>query len=123
MTNRWQTGCALLLAALSCMASGLATASTSGVVISQVYGGGGNAGAPYLNDFVELYNAGTAPVSIAGWSVQYSSATGTSWGSQKVNLSGSISPGQYLPVQLGSGGAVGAALPTADFSGTFNMSA
>ncbi|MBC7956144.1 MAG: ExeM/NucH family extracellular endonuclease, partial [Cytophagales bacterium] len=36
---------------------------------------------------------------------------------------GSISPGQYLLVQLGSGGAVGAALPTADFSGTFNMSA
>ncbi len=123
MTNRWQTGCAALLAALGCMVSGSAAASASGVVISQVYGGGGNATAPYLNDFVELYNAGAAPVSIAGWSVQYTSATGTSWGSQKVNLTGSISPGQYLLVQLGSGGAVGAALPTADFSGTFNMSA
>ncbi|MBC7995231.1 MAG: ExeM/NucH family extracellular endonuclease [Rhizobacter sp.] len=123
MTNRWQTGCAALLAALSCMVSGPAAASTSGVVISQVYGGGGNATAPYLNDFVELYNAGAAPVSIAGWSVQYTSAAGTSWGSQKVNLSGSISPGQYLLVQLGSGGGTGVALPTADFSGTFNMSA
>jgi len=123
MMSRWQTVCAALLAALGCMASGSVAASTSGVVISQVYGGGGNASAPYLNDFVELYNASAAPVSIAGWSVQYSSAAGTSWGSQKVNLSGSISPGQYLLVQLGSGGAVGVALPTPDFSGSFNMSA
>ena len=32
------------------------------VVISEVYGGGGNTGAPYNNDFIELYNNGTAPV-------------------------------------------------------------
>src|SRR5262249_26279082 len=30
--------------------------STSSVVVSQVYGGGGNTGAPYTNDFVELFN-------------------------------------------------------------------
>jgi hypothetical protein len=44
------------------------------VVISQVYGGGGNSGAPYQNDFIELFNAGSTPQSLQGWSVQYASA-------------------------------------------------
>src|SRR5438093_1479830 len=52
-------------------------AVSSGIVISQVYGGGGNASAPYLNDYVELFNRGTTTVSLTGWSVQYASATGT----------------------------------------------
>ena len=46
------------------------------VVISQVYGGGGNSGAQYTNDFVELFNRGTTTVSLADWSIQYTSATG-----------------------------------------------
>src|SRR5215468_6461519 len=54
-----------------------AQAVSPDIVISQVYGGGGNTGAPYTNDFVELYNRGTGPASVAGWSVQYASATGT----------------------------------------------
>ena len=111
------------LAAVGMAVGASALASTSGVVISQVYGGGGNAGAPYTNDFVELYNASAAPVSINNWSIQYTSATGTSWGSQKVNLTGSIGAGQYVLVQLGSGGANGVALPAANFTGGFNMSA
>ena len=41
------------------------------VVISQVYGGGGNSGAPYTNDFVELFNRGSALTDLGGWSVQY----------------------------------------------------
>ena len=40
------------------------------VKISQVYGGGGNSGATYTNDFVELFNSGTTPVDVANWSVQ-----------------------------------------------------
>ena len=51
---------------------------TSDVVISQVYGGGGNAGAPYSNDYVELFNRSDSPVSLAGWSVQYTSAAAAS---------------------------------------------
>ena len=49
---------------------------SSPVVISEVYGGGGNTGAPFTNDFIELYNKGDdghRPVD--GWSVQYASAT------------------------------------------------
>ena len=44
------------------------------LVISQVYGGGGNSGATLKNDFIELFNPGGASVSLAGWSVQYASA-------------------------------------------------
>ncbi|MCY3004290.1 MAG: lamin tail domain-containing protein, partial [Planctomycetota bacterium] len=47
------------------------------VVISQVYGAGGNSGATYNRDFVELYNTTSAPVSLSGWSVQYASTTGS----------------------------------------------
>jgi predicted extracellular nuclease len=108
------------------LAAALGSASASGVVISQVYGGGGNSGAPYTNDFVELFNAGTGPVSIAGWSIQYASATGTGAlganAGQLVALAGSIAPGTYHLVQLG-GGVTGVALPTPDVTGTINMSA
>ena len=38
------------------------------IVISQVYGGGGNTGATYKNDFIELFNAGGESVNITGWS-------------------------------------------------------
>ncbi|MFC7639870.1 ExeM/NucH family extracellular endonuclease [Streptosporangium lutulentum] len=51
-----------------------ALAEPGTVVISQVYGGGGNSGAPLANDFVELFNRGAAPVALDGWSVQYGSA-------------------------------------------------
>ncbi len=67
---------AFAAAALSCFAP-LASAASSSVVISQVYGAGGNSGAAYQNDYVELFNLSGAPVSVTGWSVQYASATGT----------------------------------------------
>lgn len=57
-------------------------ALSSGVVISQVYGGAGcgTAGcSTYKNDYIELFNRGASPVSLNGWSVQYASATGSSW--------------------------------------------
>jgi hypothetical protein len=99
-----------------------AASGMTGVVISQVYGGGGNSGAPYKNDFVELHNRGTSPVSLASWTVQYGSASGTgAWSS--VTLSGTIPAGGFFLVQL-AGGTTGAALPTADVAtSSFNMSA
>lgn len=93
------------------------------VVISQVYGGGGNAGATYLNDFVELYNAGTSAFDLSGWSIQYASFDGSGWGSNKQPLGGVISPGEYYLVKLASGGATGASLPAANVDGEINMSA
>ena len=48
-----------------------ANAVSAGVVVAEVYGGGGNSGATLTNDFVELGNAGAAAVDLTGWSVQY----------------------------------------------------
>jgi predicted extracellular nuclease len=94
---------------------------SSTIVISQVYGGGGNAGATLKQDFIELFNRGTAPVNVTGWSVQYASSAGTSW--QKTTLSGTIQPGRYYLVgeALGAGGSVD--LPTPDATGSIAMSA
>ncbi|MBP1703163.1 MAG: uncharacterized protein H6Q38_2270, partial [Chloroflexi bacterium] len=101
-----------------------ALALSSDIVISQVYGGGGNSGAPYRNDFIELFNRGTTTMSLSGMSVQYASATGTGYfgGNPVTLLSGSLAPGQYYLVQQ-SGGTTGAVLPTPDATGTVNMSA
>lgn len=96
------------------------------VVISQIYGAGGNSGAVLRNDYVELFNAGTEAQSLAGWSVQYASSTGPTAGNTFLvtTLSGSIGPKQYYLVQLASGGANGNVLPvTPDASGTTNISA
>ena len=91
------------------------------VVISQVYGGGGNVGALFRNDFVELFNRGTDVVNLNGWTVQYSSSAGASW--NDAALSGNLSPGRHYLVQLASGGANGTLLPAADATGTMNLSA
>ena len=95
------------------------------VVISQVYGGGGNASATYNQDFVELYNPGTNPVDISGWSIQYASATGPStpgnWAVAAIPASTTIAPGKYYLVALATG-ATGIALPTPDVTGTLNLS-
>ena len=93
------------------------------VVVSQVYGGGGNTGAPYNRDFVELFNRGTSSVSLNGLSVQYASATGTgnfSLGATLPNVS--LAPGQYFLIGMSTVGANGVALPTVDASGTSAMS-
>ena len=97
--------------------------ASSDVVISQIYGGGGNSGALYANDFVELYNKGTATADLTGWSLQYASSAGSGWDSNKQPLGGSIGAGEYYLIALASGGANGASLPPANISGQINMAA
>ena len=80
-----------------------ATRPPSDVVISQIYGGGGNSGATYHNDYVELYNRGAGPVDLTGWSLQYASSTGSGWDSNKQPLGGAIGAGEYLPDCAGVG--------------------
>ena len=100
MKARWLTSLVITVAALLCT-----RALPAAVVISQVYGGGGNTNATYSHDFVELFNNGTMAASLTGWSVQYASAAGSSWSA--TNLSGVLQPGQHFLVQEASGGAVG----------------
>lgn len=68
--------CLALLGTAVVAAPAQAVDTSSSVVISEVYGGGGNSGAPYNKDFIELYNSSDASVSVDGWSVQYGSAGG-----------------------------------------------
>jgi predicted extracellular nuclease len=91
------------------------------VVINEVYGGGGNSGSIYKNDFIELYNPTGLAVDLNGWSVQYASATGSSW--QVTSLSGSIAAGAYYLIQESAGAGVAASLPTPDATGSITMSA
>jgi endonuclease G len=100
----------------------LAAPSSNHIMISQVYGGGGNTGATFSNDFVELYNPTSASVTITGWSLQYSSAAGATW-TNKQPLGGFIGPGEYYLVSLGSGNLGGAPLPVApNIAGDINLS-
>ncbi|WDJ85505.1 lamin tail domain-containing protein [Xanthomonas campestris] len=107
-------------AALFVCALAFAGHASAEVVISQVYGGGGNSGATLRSDFIELHNTGTTTVSLDGWSVQYASAAGSSW--QTTPLAGAVPAGGYYLIKQadGSGGSV--ALPTPDATGTLAMS-
>jgi len=98
-----------------------AHATSADVVVSQVYGGGGNTGAQYANDFVELYNRGAAAVDVTGWTVQYASAGGSTW--SRTTLSGNVAAGRYYLVGEGAGAGSGAPLPTPDATGAIAMSA
>jgi uncharacterized repeat protein (TIGR02543 family) len=94
-------------------------AATGAVVISQIYGGGGNSGAQYHNDFIELFNRGGVAIDLTGWSVQYASASGATWAT--TTLSGSIAAGGYYLIQQAAGTGGGAALPAPDATGAIPM--
>jgi hypothetical protein len=113
-----------LLALLSALALPFAAASASGsgsgsLVLAEVFAAGGNSGAPYTNDYVELFNRGAGSVAVDGWTLQYASASGTTW--QATALSGTIPAGGRYLVQLASGGTNGTALPAPDATGTSNL--
>src|SRR3954463_12877820 len=115
-----------LLSLLSALALPLAATSARGsgsgsLVVGELYAAGGNSGAVYANDYVELFNRGASPVAVDGWTLQYASASSTSW--QSTALAGTIPAGGRYLVQLASGGANGAALPTADATGSSNLAA
>lgn len=109
----------VLLFAGALLVAPAARSASSDMVVSQVYAGGGNSGASYTNDFVELFNRGATAIDLSSWSIQYASASGTAW--QATALSGSVQPGRYYLVQLASAAAVGAPLPAPDAIGTSNL--
>jgi hypothetical protein len=96
------------------------------VVISQIYGGAGcgTAGcSTWQNDYIELHNVSGVAVDLTGYSVQYSSATGSSW-TNRTNLpSVTLQPGQYYLIAEASGANGVSAIPTPDATGTIAMSA
>ncbi|WP_063819079.1 lamin tail domain-containing protein [Herbidospora cretacea] len=113
-------GLSLAVVATLMTAPAPANALSSDVVISGVYGGGGNSGAIIKNDYIELANLTGSPINVSGWSVQYASAAGAVF--QMTNLSGTIpANGRYLVQQAaGAGGTL--SLPTPDATGSIPMS-
>ena len=95
-----------LLATLLAGIVASASAAPGDVVISQLYGHSNNSGGLWSHDFVELFNRSDAPVSLAGMSLQYQSAAGTSWGAVTPLPEVTLAPGQYflLVGRSGNGG-------------------
>lgn len=93
-------------------------ASSPNLVISQIYGGGTSA--TYKNDYIELFNRGTMPVTITNWSVQYAAATGTVW-SVTVIASATIPAGGYFLIKEAANSSGTSDLPTPDVTGTINL--
>lgn len=123
--KRWiSTFMAFLLLVSTFLPSGLigkaSAEQASHVVISQVYGGGGNTGAPFNKDFIELYNPTGQEVSLDGWKVEYASAGGTTW--TGTPLSGKIPAFGFYLISQG-GGAAGVDLPTPNATGSTAMAA
>jgi hypothetical protein len=111
---------ALLLAAAAFFALvAPASAVSPNLVVSQVYGGGGNTGATHTHDFIEIFNRGPAGAPLNGMSLQYTSAAGTgNFGANAGQLTElpdvTLAPGQYFLVQEGAGAGNGVALPAPD---------
>ncbi len=101
------------------LAVGACQPANSSVVISQIYGGGGNAGAPLNADFVELHNRTDSGVQLAGYSIQYASANGSQgFGTADglVVLGGCIGPGEFRLIRMSPVGTTGLDLPAVDFT-------
>ena len=94
-------------------------APPTNVVISQVYGAGGNSGAVLNADYVELFNPTGSTLTLNNYSIQYASAAGTTIATvTTLPATITLAPGQYYLVAA-SAGTNGAALPaTPDFTGT-----
>lgn len=112
---------AALIAGLITTGPALAAPDGSAAVISEAYVNGSATNAAYTHRFFELHNPTDSPISLAGLSLQYRSATGTAASNNTVELTGSISPGgNYLIQGSANSGTAGEALPTPDLTGNLN---
>jgi uncharacterized protein len=112
-----------ILAALLAGLAAPALAAPAAVVISQVYGGGGNAGASWNRDFVELFNRSSDPVSLSGMSLQYqASGASSNWSSFTVLPGVTLQPGQYFLVGAASNNnGIGADIGATDHTSSINL--
>ena len=98
---------ALALVGLVVGAASSPAAGSPNLVVSQVYGGGGNSGSTQTHDYIEIFNRGTTAVPLGDYSLQYASATGTgNLGANAGQLTElpavSLPPGRYFLVQEAS---------------------
>jgi ketosteroid isomerase-like protein len=134
-TDAATTGTVTITASVTDFADSSVNITAAGVstlnhlVISQIYGAGGNAAsggnpaAVFKADFIEIHNPSNTPASLAGMSVQYASAGGAFTNITPLGgFTAMIPPGGYVLISE-AGGANGVALPTADVVGAISMAA
>ena len=105
-------------------ASGSAVSSplslqSGNIVVSQIYGAGGTAGATYNASYIELFNRTNVPADFNGYQTRIA-PTGSGQFEFSISVVSSrsyfIAAGQRLLIQIGNAGTNGAALPvTPDF--------
>jgi uncharacterized protein len=111
-----------VLPAVTSTAAKAETSAADHIVVSEIYGGGGNSGANLKNDFIELYNPTDQAVSLEGWTVQYASASGGF--NQKTALKGTVQPKGFYLIQQAAGSNTSATpLPNSDAQGSISIGA
>ena len=91
------------------------------IVISQIFGAGGNSGSPYNRDYMVLHNKEPSSVNLSGLAIQYTPASGSFSSLNKHDLTGTIPAGGYYLIALASG-TNGVDLPVApDETGNINL--
>ena len=86
---------------------------TSTLRISQVYTRGGEAGATYQNDFVEVFNASSSTIDLNGWSMvvdTFEGSTNLAIGAT-FNQSFAVPPGMHILFRFNGNGSAGQATP------------
>lgn len=112
--------CVLIYSSISIAQS----TANSNIRISQIYSRGGEAGATFQNDYVELFNRGQASVDINGWSLNISNFAGvppniqiSSTGIRLFNPAGIImTPGSHLLIKFGGSGGSGQPITVSDIN-------
>ncbi len=90
------------------------------IVLAEVYGGGGEQGSFWMNDYTLLYNPTETMIDLSNWSVQYAVFQSSDW--SVVNLNGFINAGEYYFIQFGGDGAGRLPLPfTPDVISNINL--
>jgi predicted extracellular nuclease len=119
--GRARVALAIVVVALG-VAAPASAAPSAGLVVNEAYGGGGNSGATYTNDFIEIANRGSTAVDLSGYTVQYhpAAATGT-W--QTTQLTGSIAAGARYLVGEAAGTGGTQPLPNPQVTGSISMAA
>ncbi|MDD5463803.1 MAG: lamin tail domain-containing protein [Candidatus Moranbacteria bacterium] len=111
---KYQTLLVLLFVALFVFSLRVSAACREGIMIYEVYGGGGNSGAIYDSDYVVIYNSAEDEISLDGWLLQYASFNGLFTSGKTTPLSKTVSAKGYYLVSQGNNGDTGKILPAID---------
>jgi hypothetical protein len=114
---------AVCLPSLPREARAQSTSGKTGVRISQIYTHGGESGASFRHDYVELFNGGPSTVDLFDWSLHISTVNGgvPDFSQSFFSIGHTLlEPGRYVLLKLGgAASANGPPLPAPDFNLAF----